>query len=227
MTRPPLFSTASLVLCGLGLLGVVNMACTSVRYTESFVPEGEIHRIVVRSDAGLVELVGSQELRVQRQIRAPESALALSHDVVDGVLVLDAHCTSFLPCAVDIRVDLPAGIPVEVDLGQGQVRGSGLSDLALELDEGEALVELSGDLRASIGAGSLSARLSHEAQARVGVGQGDIEIEVLSGSWDVDADTERLQLIGMESEDDGGGSLELTAPAGTVVVRGAAGVASR
>lgn len=227
MTRPQLLATVSLALLGLGLSFGSQLACTTVRYTESFVPEGEIHRIVVKSDAGLIELQGSQELRVQRAIRAPASALALSHTVQDGVLVLEARCTTLLPCAVDIHVDLPAGVPVEVDLGQGEVRGAGLADLALEIDQGDALVELSGDLQASIGTGRLSARLLHEARAQVGVGRGDIEVEVLSGDWEVEAQTERLQLWGVEPQADAPGRLELAAPAGHVVVRGAGGVASR
>ena len=111
------------------------IGCETARYTEAFEPTGEITRVVIRSDSGAVELVSGSELRVERTIRAPEGALSLSHQVElndDGsgeTLVLEARCTPLIPCAVDMRVEVPAGIPVEVTLGTGDVWASDISAL--------------------------------------------------------------------------------------------------
>ena len=204
-----------------------SLACTQVRYTESFVPEGTIERVVIRTDSGVVELSTGDQVRVQRAIRAPEAALELSHEVVDGTLYLDAHCRRLLPCAVDTRVEFPADLPAEVDLGSGEVWATGLSRLSLELDQGQADVDVSQELGASIGSGNIHAHLAAAADARIGVGDGDIEVDVTEGSWTVSADTDRLRLVNLVSVPDGLGHLELTAPAGTVTVRGTDGVASR
>lgn len=228
-TRSPGRPVGAILAGGLLLGGALlaNIACTSVRYTEAFAPDGEVQRVVVRADAGLVEIGRGDELLVERAIRAPEAALELSHELVDGTLYLDARCASFLPCAVDTRVTLPAAVPVDIDLGRGEVWVSGVGDLALELDEGTADVEVQGDLVASVGAGNLHLRLDERRSARVGVGRGDIEAEVPAGEWQVEARTERLRLVDLEPVPDGAGSLDLTAPAGSVTVRATAGVASR
>jgi len=204
-----------------------SLACSQVRYTESFAPEGVIERVVVRTDAGVVELSAGDQVRVRRAIRAPEAALDLSHRVEDGTLYLEAHCRRLLPCAVDTRVELPADLPVEVDLGTGEVWATGLTSLNLELDEGNADVDVAGDLSASIGSGRIRAHLSAGADARIGIGDGDIEVDVPEGSWSVQADTDRLKLVDITPVSDGVGHLDLTAPAGAVTVRGTAGVAAR
>lgn len=213
---------AAALLVGLPLL---NIACSSVRYTEAFSPEGPVQRVVVHADTGLVQITSGEELLVERAIRAPEAALELSHSLVDGTLVLEARCASLLPCAVDTRISLPATLPVEIDLGEGEVWVSGVSDLTLEVDEGTADVEIRGDLVASVGSGTLRARLDDDSQARVGVGRGDIEIDVPAGDWLVDAHTDRLRLVDLEPVQDGN-SLQLTAPSGTVTVRATVGVAA-
>ncbi len=215
-------------LVALGLPLLANIACTSVRYTEAFEPEGEVTRVIVHSDAGLVEVVSGDELRVERAIRAPEAALRLSHDIVDGILMIEAHCTTVLPCAVDTRVTIPHAVPVEIDLGVGEVWATGVTDLQLELDEGSADVDITGKLVASVGSGSIRARVADEQRARVGVGRGDIHVEVPTKSeWRVDAHTGKVELIDLDSVADAVGVLDLTAPAGTITVRRSGGFASR
>ncbi|NOY26082.1 MAG: DUF4097 domain-containing protein [Oligoflexia bacterium] len=223
-------SLRGLTLGALALVSIplgLTVACNQVRYTESFSPKGDIDHVVLRTDAGVIELVAAKDLRVQRAIRGPEAALSLSHHVEDGTLYLDAHCAALLPCAVDTRVELPGNVPVEVDLGDGEIWATGLSDLTLELDSGTADVDLSGSLQARIGSGNLHARLGSDSQARVGVGNGDIDIEVPAGAWTVDAETAHLQLLGLESVQGATGQLDLVAPAGSVTVHATAGLASR
>lgn len=227
MTRSRSLHGRALALPLAGLLLLSGSACTQVRYTEAFAPEGEVSRVVVQADAGTVELVAAEGLRVQRAIRGPEIALTLAHEVQDGTLTLVARCQPLLPCAVDTRVEVPAGVPVEVVLGRGEVWATGISSLDLKLGDGVADLDLAGDLVASVGSGDLRARLPGAASARVGVGDGDIELEVPQGTWTVDAQTSRLKLVDLEPVANGLGHLELTAPAGSVTVSATAGVARR
>lgn len=219
----PLVALPSLlVLVGAGLVG-----CSSVRYRESFVPDGDVRHIVVHSDAGLVELVAGEALRVQRDIRAPELALDLSHRVEDGVLYLDARCEPLLPCAVDTRVEVPAGVTVAVDLGQGEIWATGIDGLELEVDEGLVDLDLDGQLSASLGQGTVRARLGEGARAHVGVGRGDILVQVPSGAWDIEAVTPSFDSSEVGIVSGVASSLDLVAPAGRIQVQGVADLARR
>ncbi len=213
--------------CAVLLPTLLNIGCTAVRYSESFSPEGVPTRVIVHSDAGLVEVVAGDELRVERDIRAPEAALRLSHTMVDGVLMLEAHCTTVLPCAVDTRVTLPAAVPVEIDLGVGEVWATGITDLSLELDEGDADVELTGHLQASVGSGDVHARMASGQQGRIGVGRGEIAVEVPDADWEIDGRARDLVLRDIDNVDGAAGQLELVAPAGTITVERTGGFATR
>ena len=201
--------------------------CSPVRYTEAFHPEDPVTAIRIDVDEGTVELVPGARLRVERAIRAPEQSLDLRHDVVDGVIVLTARCTSIIPCAVDTRVDVPEGLPVTVNLSDGEVWATGVSDLRLALGEGSADVDIQGRLTAQVGTGDVRGRLGADAQARVTVGRGDIDLQVPSGAWRIDATADRLAISGVQPDDSAAGSLALIAPSGLVRVRGELPLAAR
>lgn len=221
MTRLPPLLFAPLALLALG------GGCTHVRYREAFQPEGAVEHIRVLVDSGRVELVAGETLRVERTIRSSELALHLSHEVRDGVLELQARCQRLLPCAVDTRIEVPAGVSVELDLGQGEVWASGVGSVRVELDEGLADLDLTGNLDASVGQGEVRARLERGAQARIGVGQGDIRVEVPSGPWDIQAIAERLDTSQVSVVSNVKGRLDLVAPAGSILVTGTADLARR
>ncbi len=229
MTRSPLSPVAPRValLPLLAALSAQLIGCGSVRYRENFAPEGEIRHIVVQSDAGLVELVAGDSLRVERAIHGPELALSLSHSVEDGVLTLQARCKRLMPCAVDTRVQVPDGVSVSVDLGQGEVWATGIAQLELELDEGLVDLDLDGQLNASVGEGVVRARLGEGSSAHVGVGKGDILVQVPSGAWDVEAVTPSLDTSHVSILSGAPSSLDLVAPAGRVQVLGMVDLARR
>ena len=205
----------------------VAVGCSPVRYTEAFHPEVPVTSVRIDVDEGAVELVPGERLRVERAIRAPEQSLELRHDVVDGVLVLTARCTSIIPCAVDTRVDVPEGLPVTVNLGEGEVWATGVADLRLSLGEGSADLDIQGRLTAQVGTGDVRGRLGAGAQARVTVARGDIDLQVPSGPWRVDATAARLNISGVQPDDSAAGSLALIAPSGEVRVRGERPIATR
>jgi hypothetical protein len=216
-------ASKGLTACLLGAL-LLTTACDQARYTEAFNPEGNIARIVVQVDAGDIELIEGESLRVERTIRGAEGALELSHRIeleADGAetLTLVAQCAALLPCGVDTRITVPDGVPVEVELVRGMVWASGIDQLSLELDRGDADLTINGPLSVRMGHGMLMASLPGDATARVAVGRGDIELQVPPGEWRVDATASHLVLDErITATETATGELDLVAPAGTVTV---------
>lgn len=216
--RAPSGPLLALLLWG-GLVGGSVGGCDHVRYTEAFEPEVAVERVLIRVEAGEVEIEAAEVLRVERAIRAPRGSLELSHRVEGGQLILEAHCRGLLPCAVDTLVSLPPGIPVEVELGHGDLVADGVDRLQVGLRSGE--VTLDGVARATVqvGEGSVTARLTTGARADLTVAEGDIDVTVQGGSWQIEATAADVRLSGIESSEDADGQLHLVAPSGEVRVR--------
>lgn len=195
-------------------------ACAQLRYAEVLEPVGRVDRVEIRVDAGVVDIAVGERLRVERGARGPEAALDLSHQIEDGVLVLEARCATLVPCGVDTTLTVPPGVEVAVWMGQGEVWATGLEVLSLDLGEGTVDVEASRRLDARVGAGAVRATLGAEATGRVSVADGDLDVLVPGGPWRVEAEGATVDLKGVD-EGEGPGQLELLAPAGAVRVRGA------
>jgi len=219
--------TITTITATLGMLG----GCESARYTEAFYPEGVIDRVVIQSDSGLVEIISGNRVRVERTIRAPEGALDLSHQIRTGdsgeeVLYLSASCKPLLPCAVDMNLTLPAGIPVEVQLDEGEVWATGIGALSVQLSRGNLDADIAGPLQAQIGSGNAEVDLPARASATIAVGRGDISLSVPSGAWDLVTAGAQVEIHDtIEVAPSAAGSLELVAPAGVVRVSPAPTVA--
>ena len=212
---------------GLGVVLLALTGCTTVRYVETFEPEGVVERVIVRSDVGTVELLPGDGLRVERAIRAPEGALTLSHVVQDGTLTLEARCRALLPCAVDVQVVVPEGTPVDVELGHGEVWATGLSAaLDVQIGDGDADLDLLGPLAARVGSGEVRASLPGDASARIAVGSGDIEVVVPPGRYTLDLSAADTLVSGIDDVEGASAVLELLAPAGRATVTGVERVAS-
>ena len=204
----------------LALSVALSIGCTQhVRYTERFEPEGPVQRIVLSVDEGMVELTAGDKLSVERSIRAAQGTLALSHDLVDGVLRIDAHCTSLIPCAVDSRVVVPDGVAVEVELGSGELWASGIGELQARLGDGEADVEVYGPLGLQVGSGMARAALQGRGAANVAVGSGDIELFLDSGPWQLGLTARHTEVdAGLEPVPQAAARVEAVAPGGSVRV---------
>lgn len=193
---------------------------------DAFSPEGSISRVVVDVDAGSVELVPASALRVERTVRGSRRNLRLSHRLEDEVLTLEGRCVTLLPCALDVRVDLPSGVGAAVDLGDGEVWATAVPELDLRLGSGTANLDVLGRLTAQVGAGALEASLASDAHARVTVGRGDITLRVPAGPWRLDVAAQDLVIHGVQPDEQAMGTLELVAPAGTARVVGSHPIAS-
>lgn len=112
---------------------------------------GPIDRIVVRADRGDVELVPGRGLSVR--VRETRHYLfqqpTLERDVRDGTLTLVARCDApfGLTCVSDLRVSVPAGatITLDVDAGDVDARGIDVRRARLRSDSGDARLELVGE----------------------------------------------------------------------------------
>ena len=110
---------------------------------------GPIDAIVVRSERGDVELVPGRGLSVR--VRETRHYLlkqpTLERDVRGGTLTLDAHCEgAIVTCVSDLRVSVPAGATVRLDVGSGDVdaRGIDVGEARLRSDSGDLRLELIG-----------------------------------------------------------------------------------
>ena len=208
------------------VLALVSSGCGQ-SVVDAFAPDGEIDKVVVDVDAGSVELVPAKTLRVERTVRGSRRNLHLSHTLQGGVLTLSGRCVTVLPCALDVRVDLPPGIGAAVELGDGEVWATAVPELDLRLGSGTANVDVLGRLTAQVGAGVLEGSLATDAHARATVGRGDIDLRVPSGPWRLDIAAEDLVIQGVQPDEQALGTLELVAPAGTVRITGSHPVAVR
>ena len=229
--RHPHVSFHSAAFGGL-LLSFTSMGCNSLQYADTFVPEGDVTQVVVRSDSGMVSLVRGDTLRVEREVHAREQVLSLSHEVRDGVLYLNAACTTILPCPVNTVISLPDDIPVEVELGSGQLLASSTGALTARVGRGAIAADVTGPLRLQLGSGDVRATVVDGHDVRVAVGDGNVVLGVSAGTYEVDVTAAHLRVAGIDPlEGSEAGSdvprLTVVAPSGAVNVVGRQSLASR
>jgi hypothetical protein len=145
---------------------------------------GPIDQVVVRSDGGDVELVPGRGLSVR--VRETRHYLfkqpTLERDVRDGTLTLEARCEGTLgvTCESDLRVSVPAGATVRVDIDSGDLDARGI-------DVGEARLRSdSGDLRLEL--------ISSQQRVRARTDSGDIDVRVRDARV-IDAQTDSGDVI--------------------------------
>ncbi|MEL6346891.1 MAG: hypothetical protein AAFV53_27510 [Myxococcota bacterium] len=205
--------------------------CDAPQYNDVFTPEGDIERVVVRSDSGDIELVSGTHVRVERTIQARDGALDMSqtiHEDPGGLrtLFLDARCAAVLTCSVDQKIIIPDGVGVDIVLDNGDVWATGIHQLSVQLNRGAVDADIRGPLKVQVGDGSVQADLPLNTAATIAVGQGDIDLNIPPGPWKLMAQALALNIgDGIQDVDASDGQLELIAPAGAVHLRTAAALA--
>jgi hypothetical protein len=111
---------------------------------------GPIDAIVVRSEGGDVELVPARgpSVRVRETRHYLLRQPTLERDVSHGTLTLEARCAATLgvTCESDLRVSVPAGATVRLDIDSGDVdaRGVDVGEARLHSDSGDLHLGLIG-----------------------------------------------------------------------------------
>jgi hypothetical protein len=145
----------------------------------------------------------------------------------EGLMVVEADCVPFLPCHLDLTLDIPARMPVSVDLVSGDVRTEGVDTTDVRVDRGN--VEIADGITSvvRIGTGDLRAQMAAEAGLRAVVADGDVEVAVPPGGWRLTTAAAELRLSGISFDRDAVGSLDVHAPSGSLWIAGVEGLASR
>ncbi len=111
---------------------------------------GKVREIVVKADAGDVDLVPARRLIEVRETRHwVVSQPKLAQTRKNGVLTLESTCTAervVLKCYSDLRVAVPAGVrvTVEADSGDVDLRATNVRHVHVESDSGDIEMDLVG-----------------------------------------------------------------------------------
>jgi hypothetical protein len=199
----------------------VLAGCTPVEVRDQMVVQ-DVLAVYVDIDAGDVALRAGPDVRLDRRARGD---VVIEQHVEAGILRIEARCTSLFPCALDLVLDVPPGVPVDVHVGQGDVHVSDLdAALTVEVDDGDltAFDLHSPTVRAQIGWGD--ARVSFAAapgDVNVGVGVGDVVLTLPDVGYALDVACLGLRRIGVGDDPDGA-SVRARTASGTVELRAAA-----
>ena len=191
------------------------VACSRIERAETWTIPGPISQLSIESDAGVVELVAGDELRVERTSGASDATVGWTA-TGPGSVRIDAHCPAILPCSVNLRVTVPADVATAVSVDTGEVWSSAIADLVVEVDEG--LVDLAGAVHAvaQVGSGRIRATLMDGADARLVVAVGDVDVTLDGGTWELGVVAREQEVADVPTG--ASGRLDVWAPSGRATV---------
>lgn len=170
-----------LVLAFTALVGIAFGANKALEKTttSTHVISEPVRAVVIDIDVGDVELVRAGEsVEVRETLEYALHKPTVRRAVVDGVLTLKSDCDGawFFDCGTDLRVDVPAGVPVRIRADVGTVKAIALDspDVRVKNDVGDIRLDLIGDL------------MHVEARSDVG----DIDVAVPDAAYAIDTSTD-------------------------------------
>ena len=202
--------------CELALSGFADCSYTAER--EATISTAGASRIRVLAQAGSLDIVGRANLA---EVRASGTACAGSQARVDEVVLLTRREgddvvveTRTEHGRLDLRVELPASLPVVVDDSSGSVHIADVAEVTLDDNFGSVRIERVG--------GDVSIR----------DGSGDLDIETVGGAVRIEDDGSGSIAIATVTGDvlierDGSGGIDVTTVSGTVTIErdGSGGIA--
>ncbi|HEY6761182.1 MAG TPA: DUF4097 family beta strand repeat-containing protein [Baekduia sp.] len=195
-------STVRIVLfAALGLLvlsGVAFAGSEALHHTQQreAVVTTPVHRIVVRSDSGDVDIRAglTADVMVHRTDAWLVDRPTVSEELRDGVLTIDTGCgrlKSVLRCRSDLEIDAPPEVDVAITTKSGDVDLRGLSGRAsVRTDSGDIRMHRLEPVtvRAMTDAGNVSLDLfGQPARTEAMSDAGDVRVTVPYGPYHVDA----------------------------------------
>ncbi|MCP4804911.1 MAG: hypothetical protein GY913_02360 [Proteobacteria bacterium] len=105
------------------LLTMGLASCTPVDRDEVFDVEEPIERVVIQLDHGDLTIIGSDrdDVLVERSVQGWKGSIDLETRVEDDTLTLRAGCEGPMRCDVNMVIEVPAGVEVSVQSGEGDV----------------------------------------------------------------------------------------------------------
>lgn len=172
----------------------------------------QVREIVVKSDNGDVDLVRAGTTVLVRETRHyVVNEPALERELSAGVLTLEADCGGFFfDCSTDLRVTVPAGAKVTVEVDSGDVDADAIDvrDVHAQSDAGDVDLELTG---------SQALVWAHTDSGDVDVqtpGARAVDAQTDSGDVNVDARGAARRVIARTDS----GDVDVTVPAGEYAV---------
>jgi hypothetical protein len=229
-------STARIVLfAALGLLllsGAAFGASEALHRSESTrtVVAGQVHKIVVRADAGDVDVRAglTGDVVIQRRDAWLVDRPTVKEHYRDGLLEIDTGCghlQAVLRCRSDLRIDAPPEVDVQIKTGSGDVDLRGLSGRAdVETDSGDIRTHRLEPVtvRAMTDAGDVSLDLfGQPTRTEARSDAGDVRVTVPYGPYHVDANAGggNVKVEGLIRDDLAPQAIDALTDVGNVTVR--------
>jgi hypothetical protein len=180
------------------VLGTLSVAAWLVRRTETRdrTYQRAVSRVVINSGSGDVRLSPGPDGQVALHERLTWSwSKPVESATWDGdTLLLSFRCPpiSVGPgCGIDYRLRVPAGVPVQVHTGAGDVAASGLTGpVTLGAGSGDVSVSrLAGPLSLRTGSGDVTASAVTSDRVVAGTGSGDVSLTFVAAPASVAATT--------------------------------------
>ena len=147
--------------------------------TSTHVVKQPVRAIVIDVDVGDVRLVrGGSSVEVRETVEYALNKPTVERSVQDGVLTIKSECDGvwLFDCGTDLRVEVPAGVVLQVQTDVGNVKTVGLDsrDVRVKTDVGDVDLDLTGDV--------------DHVEARTDVG--DIDVAVPDAAYSIDTSTD-------------------------------------
>jgi putative adhesin len=208
----------ALLIVGVSLLGLLALGgiayganqAFSTTNTETTRVSERVRAIVLDVDTGDVELVRGSQVTVEQTSEYLISEPDVDSSVENGVLTINGDCGKLflLDCTTDFRIEVPAGVAVNIRTDVGNVTGTALasSDVRVKTDVGDVDVDLTG------------APSRFEATTDVG----DVELRLPDAAYAVDTDTDvgEIDVSGVVQDDRAPRSVTAKTDVGDVTIQG-------
>jgi hypothetical protein len=194
-------------------------------HTERAVITESVESLTISVGSGDVRLQGddASEVIVTARIEGPSNHLG--HALTGGRLTLVDDCHEN-HCNVDIDAVVPAGVPIEIHTGSGDIElGAMLGTIQVRTGSGDIEGwDLAGaDLDAQTGSGDVSLEVGVPAERiRVQSGAGDVSLGVPAGSYRLSVETGSgdRHISDVANDASAPGTVDVFTGSGDVLVRG-------
>ncbi len=191
-----------------------------------------IERVKVRWAAGDIHVDTHQTplVRAESMAWGPEAPLAYEARRDGEILVLELQCRTPAPCGGDLELSLPAGVQLELDLGEGLAKVNGaLGDSSVIVGKGsiQASALTANEAVLQVVEGDITAFWA-EIPERVVVATvtGDVELRLPRADYALEDQLDHSTMVGLEPVPESSNKVQVTTIDGEAVIYGIQTLAS-